>query len=104
MPDLLLACDYVEFDHSGNVVVQTDVGLVGTDRLDVCRQFNLALVDAAKASGLNSVGHVALLDGAEQASGLASLDNELDRLGGECSSLLLSVFQGSVLAGQRGQP
>ncbi|MNR03652.1 hypothetical protein D3C85_1195570 [compost metagenome] len=68
----------------------------------MCRQFNLALVDLAKASSLNSVGDVALLDGAEQASGLASLDNELDRLGGQCSGLLLSIFQGSVLAGSAG--
>ena len=56
-PGLLLACDYVEFDHSGNVSVKADVGLVGTNRLDVCRQFYLALVDFAKASGLNSIGY-----------------------------------------------
>jgi hypothetical protein len=82
--------------------VQTDVGLVGTDRLDVGRQFNLALVDAAQACGLNSVGDVGLLDRAEQAAAFAGLDYQLDRLGGQSGGLLLSIFQGSVLAGSAG--
>ena len=64
----LLACNDLQVDDSGDVFVQTDGGLVAAHRLDVLGQFDLALVDVAEAGGLDGVGDVGLLDGAEQAA------------------------------------
>ena len=92
----LLACNDLEVDDSRNILVQANVGRVRTDRLDVVRQFNVALVDGAEASGLNSSSDISRLDGAEETTGLAGLHLELDLLGGQSLGLCLCSFNRSV--------
>ena len=72
--------------------MQTNVGRVLANRLDVGGQFNLALVNVAETGSSNSLCNIFSLDGAEQATGLAGLDGQRDRLGLQSVSLLLSSF------------
>ena len=92
----LLAGYDLEVDDSRNILVQANVSRVRTDRLDVVRQFNVALVDGAEASGLNSSSDISRLDGAEETTGLAGLHLELDLLGGQSLGLGLCSFNRSV--------
>lgn len=54
----LLACNNLKSDRRNDVVTQTNRSFVVTNNLDGARDLDLALVDVAKTSSGDSVGHV----------------------------------------------